>query len=62
VFAAVFNGVIAVPLIWYLNRIASDRRVMGDARSGWLSRTTLMITFIGMAGAVVAMAISYVKG
>ena len=62
VFAAVFNGVIAVPLIWYLNRIASDRRVMGDARSGWLSRITLMITFIGMAGAVVAMAISYVKG
>jgi len=35
---------------------------MGDARSGWLSRTTLMITFIGMAGAVVAMAISYIKG
>jgi len=62
VFAAVFNGVIAVPLTWYLNRIASDRRVMGDARSGWLSRITLMITFIGMAGAVVAMAISYVKG
>ena len=62
VFAAVFNGVIAVPLIWFLNRIASDRRVMGDARSGWLSRTTLMITFIGMAGAVVAMVISYVKG
>lgn len=62
VFAAVFNGVIAVPLIWFLNRIASDRRVMGDARSGWLSRTTLIITFIGMAGAVVAMAISYIKG
>jgi NRAMP (natural resistance-associated macrophage protein)-like metal ion transporter len=62
VFAAVFNGVIAVPLIWFLNRIASDRRVMGGARSGWLSRTTLIITFIGMAGAVVAMAISYIKG
>jgi NRAMP (natural resistance-associated macrophage protein)-like metal ion transporter len=62
VFAAVFNGVIAVPLIWFLNRIASDRAVMGDARSGWLSRTTLIITFIGMAGAVVAMAISYFKG
>jgi NRAMP (natural resistance-associated macrophage protein)-like metal ion transporter len=62
VFAAVFNGVIAVPLIWFLNRIASDRRVMGDARSGWLSRTTLLITFIGMAGSVAAMAISYIKG
>jgi NRAMP (natural resistance-associated macrophage protein)-like metal ion transporter len=62
VFAAVFNGIIAVPLIWFLNRIASDRAVMGDARSGRLSRITLMITFIGMAGAVVAMAISYIKG
>jgi Mn2+/Fe2+ NRAMP family transporter len=62
VFAAVFNGVIAVPLIWFLNRIASDRRVMGDACSGWLSRITLIITFVRMAGSVVSMAISYIKG
>jgi len=62
VFAAVFNGVIAVPLIWFVSRIASDRRVMGNARSGWLSRITLAITFIGMAGSVVAMAVSYLKG
>jgi len=62
VFAAVFNGVIAVPLIWFIDRIAADRRVMGAARSGWLSRTTLIITFIGMAGSVVALAISYIKG
>ena len=50
VFSAVFNGIAAVPLIWILNRIASDRRVMGAAASGWLSRVILMITFIGMAG------------
>jgi Mn2+/Fe2+ NRAMP family transporter len=62
VFAAVFNGVIAVPLIWFLYRIAADRRVMGAACSGWLSRTTLIITFFGMAGAVMAMVISYLKG
>ena len=61
-FAAVFNGIAAVPLIWFIDRIATDRRVMGDARSGWLSRTTLVITFIGMAGSVVALAISYLKG
>jgi Mn2+/Fe2+ NRAMP family transporter len=59
VFAAVFNGIAAVPLIWFIDRIATDRRVMGDARSGWLSRITLVITFIGMAGSVVALAISY---
>ena len=58
VFAAVFNGIAAVPLIWYIDRIAADRATMGDARSGWLSRTTLAVTFVGMAGSVVATAIS----
>lgn len=61
VFAAVFNGVAAVPLIWIINRIASDRRAMGAARSGWLSRTVLMLTFTGMAGSIVAMAMSYLN-
>jgi Mn2+/Fe2+ NRAMP family transporter len=60
VFAAVFNGIAAVPLIWYIDRIAADRATMGDARSGWLSRTTLAVTFVGMAGSVVATAISYI--
>jgi len=61
VFSAVFNGIAAVPLIWILNRIASDRRVMGAATSGWLSRVILMITFIGMAGSVVALALSSLR-
>jgi NRAMP (natural resistance-associated macrophage protein)-like metal ion transporter len=62
VFASVFNGVAAVPLIWIIDRIAADRRTMGEARSGWLSRTVLMLTFLGMVGAVAGMAISYLKG
>jgi len=62
IFAAVFNGVAAVPLIWIIDRIAADPRAMGEARSGWLSRTGLALTFIGMSGSVVAMAVSYVKG
>jgi len=62
VFAAVFNGVAAVPLIWFIDRIAADRGAMGEARSGWLSRSTLMLTFVGMAGSVVAMAVSYIRG
>jgi hypothetical protein len=54
----------AIPLIWFIDRIAADRGTMGKARSGWLSRSTLMLTFIGMAGSVVAMAmaISYIRG
>jgi NRAMP (natural resistance-associated macrophage protein)-like metal ion transporter len=62
VFAAVFNGVAAVPLIWIIDRIATDRSTMGEARSGWLSRTVLAVTFVGMAGSVLAMAVSYLKG
>jgi Mn2+/Fe2+ NRAMP family transporter len=62
VFAAVFNGVAAIPLIWIIDRIAADRGTMGEARSGWLSRSMLTLTFIGMTGSVVAMAISYVRG
>jgi NRAMP (natural resistance-associated macrophage protein)-like metal ion transporter len=59
VFSAVFNGVAAVPLIWIVNRVAADRNLMGDARSGWLSRTVMAITFIGMAGSVAAIAVSF---
>ena len=44
------------------NRIASDRRVMGAAASGWLSRVIRTITFIGMAGAVVALLLSSLHG
>jgi Mn2+/Fe2+ NRAMP family transporter len=62
VFSAVFNGVAAVPLIWIINRIAANRDMMGDARSGWLSRTVLALTFLGMAGSVVAMVVSYLSG
>jgi NRAMP (natural resistance-associated macrophage protein)-like metal ion transporter len=62
VFSAVFNGVAAVPLIWIIDRIAASRDTMGDARSGWLSRTVLVLTFLGMAGSVLAMVISYLKG
>ncbi len=62
VFAAVFNGVAAVPLIWIINRIAADHGTMGAATSGWLSRTVLMLTFVGMAGSVVALAASSIKG
>lgn len=57
-----FNGVAAVPLIWIINRIAADRRAVGAARSGWLSRSILTLTFLGMGGTVVAMAVSYLKG
>ena len=62
VFAAVFNGIIAVPLIWYVDRLAARQDVMGTARSGRLSRSLLTVTFIGMAAAIIPMVASYVTG
>lgn len=62
VFAAVFNGVAAVPLIWIVGRIAADRRVMGEAASGWLSRTVLAVTFLGMGGSAVAIVVPLLSG
>jgi NRAMP (natural resistance-associated macrophage protein)-like metal ion transporter len=62
VFSAVFNGVAAVPLVWIVSRIAADRAMMGDARSGWLSKIVLALTFAGMAGAVVAIVVSFIAG
>jgi NRAMP (natural resistance-associated macrophage protein)-like metal ion transporter len=62
VFAAAFNGVAAVPLIWFIDRIAANRVTMGAARSGWLSRVVLMFTFTSMAGAVVTVVISHIQG
>jgi hypothetical protein len=62
VFTAVFNGVAAVLLIWFIDRIAADRGTIGGARSGWLSRSMLILTFMGMAGSVVAMVISHIRG
>jgi hypothetical protein len=50
----------AVPLIWFIDGIAADRDTMGAARIGWVSRIVLMLTFIGLAGSVVA--ISCIKG
>jgi Mn2+/Fe2+ NRAMP family transporter len=61
VFAAAFNGIAAVPLIWIINRIAADRAIMGTARSGWLSRPVLNVTFVGMAAAVVTTVISHLR-
>jgi NRAMP (natural resistance-associated macrophage protein)-like metal ion transporter len=60
VFSAVFNGIAAVPLLWFIGRLAGRKDVMDTARSGWLSRVVLTVTFLGMVGAIIAMVVSYV--
>ncbi|MFH2085757.1 MAG: divalent metal cation transporter [bacterium] len=49
VYAAVLNGFVAVPLIFLIGKISSDKNIMGKYRSGFLSRSFIWLTFIGMS-------------
>ncbi|HEX5274913.1 MAG TPA: divalent metal cation transporter [Candidatus Rubrimentiphilum sp.] len=54
-YAAVLNGVVAVPLIFLIIRIASNSGVMGKWQSSLLSKAWAWLAFILMGGAAVAM-------
>ncbi len=55
VYAAVLNGVAAVPLLLLVLKISSDEKIMGEFKSGPFSKTILWITFIAMGAAAVGM-------
>jgi NRAMP (natural resistance-associated macrophage protein)-like metal ion transporter len=55
VVTAVINGVVAVPLIFLIARIARSKEIMGEYRSGALSNVLVWATFVFMGAAAVAM-------
>lgn len=55
VYSAVLNGVAAVPLIFLIIKISANDKIMGEYKSGVLSKIILWITFLGMASAAIAM-------
>lgn len=55
VFAAVINGIVAVPLIFLILVISQNKRVMGRHRSGLLSRTMLSTAFLVMFACAIAL-------
>lgn len=55
VFAAVFNGVVAVPLIFIIAKIARNEKIMREHKSGPLSNVFVWGTFVLMGAAAVAM-------
>jgi len=61
VYAAVLNGVAAVPLLFLVLKISSDAKVMGEFKSGWISKSVLWITFIAMTAAAIAMFYTILK-
>jgi NRAMP (natural resistance-associated macrophage protein)-like metal ion transporter len=54
-YAAVLNGIVAVPLIFLIIRIASNSGVMGKWSSSLLAKGWAWLAFILMGGAAVAM-------
>ena len=59
IYAAVINGVIAVPIIYMLIRISNNKQIMGEYTSGALSNTFSIATFVFMALATVLMFYSF---
>lgn len=55
VYAAVLNGVAAVPLIFLIIKISTNNKIMGEYKSGLLSKIILWITFLAMGSAAIAM-------
>lgn len=58
VFTAVFNGVVAVPLVFLIAKIAANEKIMGEYKSKRLSKIFVWLTFIGMAAAAIGMFIT----
>jgi Mn2+/Fe2+ NRAMP family transporter len=61
VFAAVVNAIVAVPLLWVVLRLSSDASLMGTARSGRLARAVLVVTFLGVTAAALAVIVPFVR-
>ncbi len=61
VVTAVINGVVAVPLLFLVAKIAGNRKIMGQYVSGPLSKTFVWLTFIAMGAAAIAMAVAFFR-
>lgn len=62
VFTAVFNGVTAVPLLFFIAKINGSKKIMGDYRGKIVSRGFLWITFVLMAVSSIAMFYTLLSG
>lgn len=60
IFAAVFNGVAAVPLIFLIAKISGDKKIMGEKKNGHLLKLFIWITFIVMLLSALAMFVTFV--
>lgn len=62
VYTAVINGVVAVPLIFLIGKIAGNNKIMGEFKSKKLSKFFVWFTFVAMGAAAIAMFFTFGKG
>jgi Mn2+/Fe2+ NRAMP family transporter len=55
IYAAVLNGVAAVPLVFLIMRISGSQKIMGKNANSALSNFFIFLTFVGMGAAAVLM-------
>lgn len=61
VYAAVINGVIAVPLIAAVMKISNDKKILGSRTNGKISNIVGWITVIAMGFSVTVMFLTWIK-
>jgi len=59
VFTAVFNGIAAVPLIFVIAKIAGNSKIMGEYKSGTVSKFLVWTTFVAMLFSALAILITF---
>jgi NRAMP (natural resistance-associated macrophage protein)-like metal ion transporter len=60
VFTAVINGVVAVPLLFLIAKIARSEKIMGEHKSGPISSVLLWVTFVAMGLAAIALIATFI--
>lgn len=61
VFTAVINGIVAVPLLIIIAKIAQNEKIMGFHKSGPLSKTLVWTTMTAMGFAAMALLVTIIK-
>ncbi len=59
IYTSVLNGVAAVPLLFLIARIGSNKNIMGEYSSGKLSLLLTWIAFVTMAGAAIGALLTF---
>ena len=57
IYTAVINGIVSVPLLIIIVKIANNKKILGDKVNNKISNVIALVTIIAMASASAAMVI-----